>query len=371
MRGKSKRYFIKLNIGIPFIFFGLTVLTAVLTYYLTLYYINSSISLNKRLELNSYYLLKLQFWIFIIAIFSFLCGLILIFSITNPINKLLLKVKNLSRFQKKYWNFPISKGNDDINNFYTVFDEVLSLLKTNLKEKDLKEAKPLLDRVKRSDQLAAFGLLAANMAHEIRNPLGSILGLVQLMEKDFKEGDVKKNYVNLIVKSIERLNKLVEELLEFARPHSDSREPTDINKLVKEASFMAKQEFTGKAINVLEKYQKDLPFIQSDRQRLHQAFLNILRNTFLFSNEGGNIHIQTLYEDDFISILFFNTGSYIPEDDLEMIFLPFFTTRKNGIGLGLCIANHTISTYGGSISVKSDKKTGTTFIVKLPIEHSI
>lgn len=365
----SKKFHIRLIVGIPLIFFGITIFTALLTYYLTINYINSSIALSNKLQLDCHNLSRLQFWVLGTAIFSFLSGFILIHSITNPMNKLLKRAKDLTNSHMKNRFLPLFEKNDEIKHFYIIFDEILTLLKSNLREQDMIRAKPLLNKIKRTDQLAALGLFSAHMAHEIRNPLGSIMGLVQLMEKDFKKGDPKKDYVDLILKAIERLNKSVEELLEFSKPYSDKRELIDINKLVKESFLLAKHEFKDKEIKVLEKYYKNLPFIKSDSQKLNQAFLNIIRNSFQFTNKGGNIHIKTQYEETgFISVQFFNTGSYICPEDLEMIFIPFFTTQKQGTGLGLCIANYIISIHGGVIKVKSDQNSGTTFMVELPIE---
>ena len=369
MKSDSKKFQVRLIIGIPLILLGLSILTSLITYYLTTYYISSSIDLPYKLEISSSCLFRLKFWILVVAIFSSMCGLAMVYTITNPIKKLLVKAENLTTSHKKSINLPSSDKNDEIRHFYSIFDEVLTLFKSHLREKELREAMPLLDRVRKSDQLAALGFLSASLAHEIRNPLGSMQGLVELMDKDFQKGDAKKTYVKIILKSIERLNQLVEELLEFARPGSEVLEFRDINNLLAEAVSSARNEFSAKQIEVIEEYKENLSLVQIDPQKMHQAFLNIIRNAFQFTLEGGQVLIATMSRPEgFITIRFFNSGSYISSEDLDRIFVPFFTTHKEGTGLGLCIAYHTIAAHGGHIQVESSHDSGTTFIVKLPTD---
>jgi len=367
VRSESKKFQIRLIIGIPLIFFGLTIFTAILTCYLTTDYLNSSISLTHRLKIHAPYLFRLQLWVFGMAIFSFLCGLGLIYAIIYPIKKLLARAEELAVPHREGVSLPSAKSDDEIEYFCSIFDEVLILLKSHLREKELREAMPLLDRVRRADQLAALGFLSARLAHEIRNPLGSIQGLVELMDKDFQKDDAKKGYVRVILKSIERLNVLVEELLKFARPGSEVLEYHNINHVLGEAISFVKNEFVAKGMEVIEDYQDNLPLIQIDHQRIYQAFLNIIRNAFQFAPEGETIRIATMNQPTgFIGICFFNSGSYIPVEDLDRIFVPFFTTQESGVGLGLCIAYHTIAAHGGRIRVESSPDSGTTFIVELP-----
>ena len=367
LKSDSKNFQVRLIIGIPLVLFGLSILTSLITYHLTMYYISYSIDLPYKLEISRSCLLQFKFWALIIAIFSSMCGLALVYIITNPIKKLLVKTELLTTSHKKSINLHFPDKNDEIGHFYGTFDEVLTLFKSHLREKELKEAMPILDRVRRSDQLASLGFLSASLAHEIRNPLGSMQGLIELMDKDFQKDDQKKTYVKIILKSIERLNQLIEELLEFARPGSEVLEFHNVNNLLAKAVSTARNEFSAKQIQVMEEYQENLSLIQIDPQKMRRAFLNIIRNAFHFTLEGGQIRITTMSQPEgFTTIRFFNSGSYIFSEDLDRIFVPFFTTRKEGTGLGLCIAHHTITAHGGNIQVESSRDSGTTFIVKLP-----
>jgi len=368
LKTESRKFQLRVIIGIPLIFFGLTIFTALITYYLTTHYISSSINLPYELKVDSPYLFRLQLWVFGVAIFSFLCGFGLIYAIIHPINKLLARAEELASFHREGITLPSFKGDDEIERFCSIFDEVLTLLKSHLRERELREAMPLLNRVRRADQLAGLGFLSARLAHEMRNPLGSMQGLVELMDKDFQKDDVKRNYVKVILESIERLNVLVEELLKFARPGSEKLELQDINHLLKEAVNFAENGFAAKGIEVIEEYQDNLPLVQIDPQKVYQALLNIIRNAFQFTPEGGTIRIATISQPtNSIAIRFFNSGSYIPSEDLDRIFVPFFTTQKQGVGLGLCIAYHTIAAHGGHIQVESSRDSGTTFIIELPM----
>lgn len=363
---ESRKFQVRLIIGIPLILFGLSVLTGLITYYLTTQYIHSSTGLHYKIDPS--HLFQLRLWILGVAIFSSLCGAGLAYAIISPLKKLLVKAEDITASHREVVSLPFVKADDEIKYFCSVFDEVLTLLKSHLQEKELREARPLLDRVRRADQLAALGSLSANLAHEIRNPLGAMQGLVELMDQDFQKDDAKKRYAQVIFRAIERLNKLVEELLEFARPGSEVLEPCNINHLLKESVSFAKNEFAAKGIEVTEEYQDNLPLIQIDTQKMHQAFLNIIRNAFQFTPAGEKIRISTVSQPDGpISIRFFNTGSYIPSEDLDSVFAPFVTTRKGkGTGLGLCMVHHTITAHGGHIWAESEKDSGTTFIIELP-----
>jgi signal transduction histidine kinase len=301
-----------------------------------------------------------------VAVISLLCGLGLIYAIMSPIKKLLVRAEGVTSAHGGSPRSPSVRTDDEITYFFSTFDEVLTLFKSHLREKDLREAMPLLDRVRRADQLAPLGFLSARLAHEIRNPLGSIRGLVELIQKDLQQGDSKKEYIDVILKSVDRLNLLIEELLEFSQSGSEVRELRNINELLKEAVSLARHEFRTKSVEVIEEYHDKLPLVEIDPQKIHQASLNIIRNAFQFTPEGGRVQITSESHPGSLSMSFFNTGSYISTEDLDTIFVPFFTTRKEGTGLGLCMAYHTISAHGGHIRVQSDRASGTTFTVELP-----
>jgi signal transduction histidine kinase len=168
------------------------------------------------------------------------------------------------------------------------------------------------------------------------------------------------------------MNLLVEDLIEFSQPCTDISEFKDINQILGEVVQMAQKEFSHQGVEIRAKFQEDLPIVKTNPQKIHTAFLHILRNMLQFANSGEEITITTsgkpvgLVSTGFISIHFSNKRAYIPYEDTYSIFLPFSVIQKKKIGLGLSIAQHIISAHGGDIWVESDRDLGTTFIIELP-----
>lgn len=238
--------------------------------------------------------------------------------------------------------------------------------------KDLARIKHMEEQMRRADRLAALGSLAAGVAHEIRNPLGSVKGLAQLLKEDLKEGDPKRGYTDVIVKEIDRLNKVVEELLSFARPEESHVEPKAINEIIDDALQLAKHDASQSMIEIIRNYDKNLPYVSADSKKLQQAFLNIIFNAFhAMKEKGGQLNITTrLYEDPkFVEIIFQDTGPGIAPGHINRLFDPFFTTREDGTGLGLTITHQIIDSHGGRISVRSSPGKGASFSVYLPGER--
>ena len=359
----SKRFQLSLILGVPLIFFALTILTTNLTYYLTLFYVRKSVPMSYKSMLDSAYLLRLQFWVVILAFFAFICGFLLIYAITHPLKKLLQRAENIDY---SHGSGILSKD-DEIEYFCSIFDETLTLLKSHLKEKEMRDAGPLLDRLKKADQLAVLGFLSDRIAHEVRNPLGCIQGFVEIMKKEMKEGDNQKPYLDTILHSIKSINRLVEELIEFSQPCSDISQFTDINQVLEEALQMAHREFSSKKMDVREAFQEDLPYVKSNPEKIHGACLNILRNIFEFATDKDKIQVTTTMDDKgSVSIRFSNKRSYIPSEDIQRVFVPFFMIQNQRTGLGLSIAQNIISAHGGDIRVEDVEGKGTTFIVTLP-----
>lgn len=373
MMKKSKSFKIRLIVSVPIIFLGITLLTANLIYFMTMYYVRNSIPLNMRYMLDSISLFHLKIWVVILALFSFLCGFFLIYAIVRPIQKLISRAEDINC----YLNSSNLNNEGEIEYFYSIFDEVLSLLKCNLKEKEMRVANPLLSRLKRADQLAVLGFIADRIAHEFRNPLGCIQGFAELMKKGIKDGDAKKTYLDTILQSIKRMNMMVEELIEFSKPCTDISEFRDINQILREVVQEAQKEFSHKGIKVIEELQEDLPPVKTNPQKIYKAFLNILRNMLQFANDGEEILVDSsgtaggFVSMGFISIHFTNRRSYITADDICTLFLPFSVIKKQKIGLGLSIAQHIIAAHSGDIWVENDQKLGTTFIVELPASKNV
>ncbi len=231
--------------------------------------------------------------------------------------------------------------------------------------KDLSKIKDIHSQLQRADRLASLGGVAAGVAHEIRNPLGSIKGLAQLLSEELK-GSERAKYVDTIISEVERLNIVVENLLTLSHPDKVSVRLCDINEILHNTVGLSKYYIGEKDIQILEEYDDTIPKIIVESERLYQAFLNILINAVQAIEKEGKISVRTKAGDNSVSIELSNSNSYIRPEDMEHIFDPFYTTKEKGTGLGLAITHQIIIGNRGTISVVSDEK-GTHFYINLPI----
>lgn len=254
---------------------------------------------------------------------------------------------------------------------------------------DFEQVKEIQTQMERMNRLASLGSLVAGLAHEIRNPLGSLKGLTQLLGEDLPQDDKRRQYTEIILKEIDRLNKVVEELLSFAQPTGADFEARNINEIVRDALLLAQASFHGKPIRVVERYESNLPEVLVERNRLIQAILNILNNAFEATPDQGDIIIETARGNGgslessseratssrSVIIDFFNTGAPISFEDAKRMFDPFFTTKEKGTGLGLAIAQQVATAHGGSLTVinqaRVDHQEGVTFRMELPVKGSL
>lgn len=236
--------------------------------------------------------------------------------------------------------------------------------------KDLKAVKNIRDQLRKAEQLAALGALAAGIAHEVRNPLGSLRGLTELISDNLPPDDHKRLYTENMLKEIDRLNHLVEDILNLAQNPMSNVEPTNISQVLSQCISLARYNFPEKDIEVKEVHQTGLPLIPADPERLTQVFLNLLLNAFEASSGGGRIEVRIQGSGvggQYCVITISDSGPGIAPEDLTRIFDPFYTTKEKGTGLGLSIAQNIITAYGGSIEAESAPGQGTQFRVVLPV----
>lgn len=233
--------------------------------------------------------------------------------------------------------------------------------------KDLKEVEKIRVELARADYLASLGSVAAAMAHEIRNPLSSIRGLVELMERDLPGEEKRKLYFKKIIEETDRLSLLVEDLLNFARPPPTHAQTFSLKAFLSMALDTARRNLKDKEVQIVENLEPD-PSVTADRDKLALAFTNLLNNAFEAVNPGGTVSLSLKEKPPTtVAVQIANTGSYISEGERTEIFEPFYTTKTKGVGLGLAIAQRVISAHGGEIRVESNEK-GTVFTVELPIQ---
>jgi signal transduction histidine kinase len=242
------------------------------------------------------------------------------------------------------------------------------------------------ERMKERDRLAALGQMAAGLAHEIRNPLGSIKGAAQFLQPNVKTpgsqgspgsadlGD-QREFLNIIVEEVNRLNKIVSQFLDYARPYRGEQKPLEIADVLKKTlQLLAKEEVSH--FEITTAFAERLPPVRADAEQLLQVFLNLSLNALQAMPQGGKLHISTGLRRAtrrgaaaaFLEIRFRDSGVGIPPTDLKNLFIPFFTTKDKGTGLGLPISQRIIENHGGTIEVRSQPGEGATFTVLLPVE---
>ncbi len=221
------------------------------------------------------------------------------------------------------------------------------------------------EQLRRADRLSALGELSAGMAHEIRNPLGSIRGTAEILRDGMAAGDPRSEFAAILIQEVDRLNRVVQDFLEFARPAESGRSAVDLNALLQELIVLTRQPARSGGVKV-EFTAGEIPLVKADREQLRQAFLNLILNAFQAMPAGGVLNLATNRSDDRVRLRFRDSGVGIPADHLERIFNPFFTTRSEGTGLGLAIVHRIIQGHGGRIEVASEPGRGTTFTLLFP-----
>lgn len=242
-------------------------------------------------------------------------------------------------------------------------------LGTVLLLRDLSDVKALQEQVQRAERLASIGRLAAGVAHEIRNPLGSLKGFLQYFHRKLPMQEQDKAYLTVMMNEVDRLNTVVSNLLEFARPKEPVFEESDVPEMLEHVLMLLHRDFEAKHLRLFREWPEALPRLQLDQDQITQVLLNILLNAIQATESGGEIHVsaQMLREMNLLEIAVQDTGSGIAADDLPHIFDPFFSTKKQGNGLGLAIAHTIIEQHHGDILVESHAGHGSAFRIRLPL----
>ena len=233
------------------------------------------------------------------------------------------------------------------------------------------------DLVKRADRMASIGELASGIAHEIRNPLAGIHGAIQIIAEGFPKEGSQRQVTDEIEKQIHKLERLVKDLLNYAKPIPTNYIPTDLNALAEKVlAFFVTQQGGTNHFKVEKRFLSPLPKIMIDPHSMEQAFLNIILNAKKAMPQGGTFTVSTRLftqrgkdegEAHEVQVIFEDTGIGIQRENLGKIFNPFFSTRPDGTGLGLSITKNIVEQLGGRIEVESKVNVGTKFIIALPV----
>ncbi len=307
------------------------------------------------------------FWAFgITATLALFLGLFLTRFVTNPIQDLIATMERAERGLEARVQV---KSTDDIGRLGEAFNSLLSKLERARRRVERYH----YEQMKRADRLASIGEMAAGIAHEIKNPLAGIAGVIQVLKKDLPAGEPKRAVLDEVLSQVERMDKAVRNLLAFARPPEPKMTLVDINELiVKLLDFLAPQ-FAKHGISSERKLTAGLPWLILDPDLVQQALLNISLNAIKALPEGGRFTVETLTEapegaiPGSIKIVFTDSGEGITPENLSRIFSPFFTTRQQGTGLGLSITQRIVEQHNGEISVSSAPGRGAVFTITLPL----
>ncbi len=246
-------------------------------------------------------------------------------------------------------------------------DEDGNFLGNVLLFKDLTEVHTLRREVARSQRLASVGRLAAGVAHEIRNPLSSIKGFATYFKERYPDRPKDQQTANIMIQEVDRLNRVVGQLLELARPISVKKQHIELQALLEDSIKLIQDRATVKGISVQTTYDA-FNSVWGDPDRINQILLNIYLNAIDSMESGGelNVVVSSNSKDNQIYIKISDTGCGISPEHLSRIFDPYFTTKSTGTGLGLAIAHNIVEALNGKITVESDMHVGTTFTVVLP-----
>lgn len=226
-------------------------------------------------------------------------------------------------------------------------------------------------KLQEKENLAAIGQMAAGIAHEVRNPLTTIKGFVQLLDRynGVKDPSILKDYLTMIDKEIDRVNSLLKDFLLYAKPSKPELCLSNINDTIEDIRVLMEAQCTSKGITMIKAFVEDLPDIYCDKNQIKQVIMNIALNAIdaMQDSEQKELKLETIRDYKYVYIKIKDSGSGISQDKLRKIFNPFFTTKESGTGLGLSVCYSIIDNHHGIIKVKSEEGKGTEFIICLPI----
>lgn len=222
------------------------------------------------------------------------------------------------------------------------------------------------EQLRNADRLAALGQLSAGIAHEIRNPLASVKGSVEIIETEIPEGHPKREFVEIIREEMARLNGIVTEFLRFARPPRPSIERTSVNEIIEASLRLIQSEAENAGVRIERDLDKEIAPTNVDPSQIRQVFLNVLLNGIQAMPDGGVLSVRSRSRDASIFVEVSDTGVGLSEEHLQQVFDPFFSTKESGTGMGLSISYQLVQSHGGEIRVHRNRKSGLTFGIELP-----
>jgi two-component system nitrogen regulation sensor histidine kinase GlnL len=247
--------------------------------------------------------------------------------------------------------------------------------------RDLSRIRALEDSLRRADRLSMLGTLAAGLAHEIKNPLGGIKGAAQLLSMELGEDSSLRDYTQIMVKEAERINFIIEELMDLGNPRPPEVGDVDLTRILDDIILLQREADRSQHIRFVLKLDPSIPPVQGDESLLTRLFLNLVKNAREAISHDGEVLIETRIASNYhmtgpgrrsspmVDITISDTGCGIAPEEMDRIFTPYFTTKSKGSGLGLAIAQKIIEDHRGLLKIESSPGQGTTMTVSLPLRR--
>jgi two-component system, NtrC family, sensor kinase len=267
-------------------------------------------------------------------------------------------------------------SNEDLELLSTLANQAAIAIENARLYENLKQSQ---DTLRRADRLSSLGLLTAGLAHEIRNPLVAIRTFTQLLPERYDDAEFREGFQGLALKEVDRICGLINDLLSFARPSKPNVAPENVNDVVENIARILEAQAKEKGMAISREFHDNLPKVWIDREQMKQVFMNLLLNAIQAMREGGSISIATRAvqrngaepSGEFVQVEIRDSGVGIPEENLQHIFDPFFTSKDEGSGLGLAVSHQIVQEHGGFVTVESAVGKGTAFFVHVPVGKPI
>src|SRR5579863_3692149 len=255
-----------------------------------------------------------------------------------------------------------AQRNDEIGDLGRNFNHMMQQLRDSRREIERLHR----TQMSRAEHLATLGELATGLAHEIRNPLAGIAGVIEIVGRDLPATSPARAVVKDVRLEISRISRTLTDLLETARPRRPEVRRSNLNTTVEHAVMLARQQVLSRPIKIELLKAPDLPEVEHDSDQVHQVLLNLLLNAVQAMEKTGTVKVEIDKRDSFALVSVTDTGRGMTEQQQAQIFRPFFTTRSNGTGLGLPLVRRIVEEHEGQIEVNSEPGKGSTFTVLLP-----
>lgn len=295
-----------------------------------------------------------------------ICGALLVvltYTVQRPMVELQEKIAKLGAGDLRV-SVSFAHRNDEIGDLGRNFNQMVR----QLRESRIEIERLHRTQMSRAEHMATLGEMATGLAHEIRNPLAGIAGVIEIIGRDLPSASPARAVVKDVRLEIARINHIVTDLLQTARPHPPRVRMSDLNTTVEHAVMLGRQQALAKSVEIALWKDASLPVVEHDCDQIHQVLLNLLLNALQAIDQQGRITVTLERKGNSAAVQVADNGRGISPDQLPNIFRPFYSTKGDGTGLGLSLARRIVEDHHGRIDVTSTVGKGTTFTVILPLQ---